>query len=93
MFPEFCGHDVHRIVGGPIVDRDNFFEKSRQKLQKTKNGTLRWYTNSASQDTLQNQVDHSDQKVLCNRYGISKIQAEVKVLGRKEKVHECIYID
>ena len=62
-----------------------------QKLQKTKNGTLRWYTNGASQDTLQNQIDHSDQKVLRNRYGIPNIQTEVKVLGRKEKAHERIY--
>jgi len=41
-----------------------FLKNPGQKLQKTKNGTLRWYTNSASQYTLQNQVDHSDQKVL-----------------------------
>lgn len=49
-----------------------------------------WYTNSASQDTLQNLIDHS-KKDTDNHHGISKIQAEVKVLGRKEKAHERIY--
>ena len=41
-----------------------FLKNPGQKVQKTKNGTLRWYTNSASKNSLQNQVDHSDQKVL-----------------------------
>ena len=60
LFPEFCGHDVHRIAGGPIVDRDNFFEKSRSKCTKDEKRDFEMVYQHRKSGHLADQVDHSD---------------------------------
>ena len=76
MKKEVCGHFVHRLffvfvdivsaklLSGPIVDRDNFFEKYRSKYTKDEKRYFEMVYQQRKSGHLANQVDHSDQKVL-----------------------------